>query len=43
MKLKLLKAAIFLAALTPLALLGYYAYTDNLGANPIEYITRSTG
>lgn len=43
MKLKLLKAAIFLAALTPLALLGYYAYTDNLGANPIEVITHWTG
>ena len=43
MKLKLLKAAIFLAALTPLALLGYYAYTGNLGANPIEVITHWTG
>ena len=43
MKLKLLKIAVFLASLTPLALLAYYAATANLGANPIEVITHWTG
>jgi sulfoxide reductase heme-binding subunit YedZ len=38
-----IKAVIFLACLIPLGLLGLDAYTDNLGANPIEVITRSTG
>jgi sulfoxide reductase heme-binding subunit YedZ len=39
----LLKTAVFLACLGPLAALGWKAYTDNLGANPIEVITRATG
>ena len=43
MKIKLLKVAAFLAALVPLALLGLKAYQGNLGANPIEVITHSTG
>ena len=43
MKLKLLKTAIFISSLTPLALLGWFAVTDNLGANPIEVITHWTG
>lgn len=43
MKVKLLKIAIFIAALIPLARLGWKAYSGNLGANPIEVITRSTG
>lgn len=43
MKLKLLKVAVFFAALLPLAHLGWKAYRDLLGANPIEVITRSTG
>lgn len=38
-----IKTIVFLACLTPLGLLGFDAYTDNLGANPIEVITRSTG
>jgi sulfoxide reductase heme-binding subunit YedZ len=38
-----IKIPVFSACLTPLAWLGYYAYTDNLGANPIEVITRWTG
>ena len=38
-----IKAVVFFACLIPLALLGLDAYTDNLGANPIEVITRSTG
>ncbi|HEX9444123.1 MAG TPA: protein-methionine-sulfoxide reductase heme-binding subunit MsrQ, partial [Candidatus Binatia bacterium] len=37
------KAAAFLACLTPIGLLAYYAYTDNLGANPIEVVTHWTG
>lgn len=37
------KAALFLACIIPLGLLGFDAYTDNLGANPIEVITRTTG
>jgi sulfoxide reductase heme-binding subunit YedZ len=43
LKLKLLKAAVFFAALIPLALLGLKAYQGNLGANPIEVITHATG
>lgn len=39
----MLQAGAFLACLIPLGLLGFDAYTDNLGANPIEVITRSTG
>ncbi len=43
MKTKLLKVIVFLAALIPLARLGWKAYRDMLGANPIEVITHSTG
>ena len=38
-----LKLAVFLACLFPLSQLLYYAFTDDLTANPIEYITRFTG
>jgi sulfoxide reductase heme-binding subunit YedZ len=38
-----LKLAVFLACLVPTAQLIYNALTDNLGANPIEAITRFTG
>lgn len=38
-----LKLALFLLALAPLAKLGIKAYLDELGANPIEKITRVTG
>jgi len=38
-----LKVACFLACLGPLAHLGWMAYNGNLGANPIEVITHSTG
>jgi methionine sulfoxide reductase heme-binding subunit len=38
-----LKPAVFLACLVPLAQLAYGFYTDDLTANPIEYITRFTG
>lgn len=38
-----LKVTLFTAALVPLAKLGHAAYTDSLGANPIEKITHLTG
>ena len=38
-----MKAAVFAACLIPLALLVYDGFTDGLGVNPIETITRSTG
>lgn len=38
-----LKAALFLASLIPLIRLSWYGYTSQLGANPIEFITRSLG
>ena len=38
-----LKTTVFLGGLIPLAQLAYRFYTDNLTANPIEYITRFTG
>lgn len=38
-----IKAALFLAALLPAVRLFLFALTDRLGANPIEFITRSSG
>lgn len=38
-----LKLAAFLACLLPLARLGWLAFDDGLGANPIEFVTRSLG
>ena len=38
-----IKSAAFIASLIPLGLLGLDAYNDNLGANPIELITRFFG
>jgi methionine sulfoxide reductase heme-binding subunit len=38
-----LKAVLFVACLIPLLRLGWLALHHGLGANPIEYITRSTG
>ena len=37
------KVAVFIAALYPLARIVVFGLTDRLGANPIEFITRSTG
>jgi sulfoxide reductase heme-binding subunit YedZ len=37
------QAAVFVAALLPFAWLFYGALTNNLGANPAEYLIRSTG
>lgn len=39
----LLKPALFLLCLIPLARLLWLGFHDGLGANPIEFITRSTG
>ena len=40
---KALKVILFGTGLVPLALLAWDGYAGNLGANPIETITRSTG
>lgn len=37
------KVLVFIACLGPLARLGWKAYSGGLGANPIEFITHSTG
>lgn len=37
------KVLVFLACLYPLGRLVLFGFTDRLGANPIEFITRSTG
>jgi sulfoxide reductase heme-binding subunit YedZ len=42
-QLTVLKTVLFLAALLPFARLFLFAFTDRLGANPIEFITRNTG
>jgi len=41
--LRYLKPALFLACLVPLARLGWLGFHSGLGANPIEFITHSTG
>lgn len=38
-----IKAGVFIASLIPLALLGWRALQGRLGANPIEFVTHSTG
>lgn len=40
---KCIKVALFALALLPAARLLLFGFTDRLGANPIEFITRSTG
>ena len=42
-QIKWIKAAVFAACLIPLARLVILGFGDGLGANPIEYITHSTG
>ena len=37
------KVVVFVLCLAPLGLLGWAAYTNGLGANPIEFITHATG
>jgi sulfoxide reductase heme-binding subunit YedZ len=41
--LRTMKPAVFLACLLPLARLGWKGFSGDLGANPIEVITHSTG
>jgi len=41
--LRAIKAALFALALLPLARLGLFAWLGKLTANPIEFVTRSTG
>jgi len=38
-----LKSALFLISLLPLGRLVWFGFHDDLGANPIEFVTRSTG
>jgi sulfoxide reductase heme-binding subunit YedZ len=40
---KVFKTILFVLALLPFARLAAFAFTDRLGANPIEFITRNTG
>jgi len=40
---RVFKPAVFLACLTPLALLLYHFFSDQLSANPVEDITNTTG
>jgi sulfoxide reductase heme-binding subunit YedZ len=42
-KIQALKCVVWIAALAPLARLGYRGYAGRLTANPIEFITLSTG
>ncbi|MBC7756326.1 MAG: sulfoxide reductase heme-binding subunit YedZ [Bdellovibrio sp.] len=42
-KINLVKVAIWLLALTPLARLVWLGFNDDLGANPVEFVERSTG
>lgn len=42
-QLQAIKLAVFIAALLPLARLIWLGFADQLSANPIEFITRSTG
>ncbi len=37
------KLVLFINGLVPLVLLGWDAYHHNLGANPVEFVTRTTG
>lgn len=39
----LIKSALFLIALIPLARLLYLGFTEDLSANPVEFVERSTG
>jgi methionine sulfoxide reductase heme-binding subunit len=43
MRIRLLKAVVWIACLTPLALLVWRGFHDDLGGNPIEKITHTTG
>jgi sulfoxide reductase heme-binding subunit YedZ len=40
---KIIKASLFALALLPFLRLAVFTFTDRLGANPVEFITRNTG
>lgn len=40
---KFLKTVVFTNSLVPVALLGWDAYHRRLGANPLEFVTHTTG
>ena len=40
---KIIKASLFVLALLPFLRLVAATFTDQLGANPVEFITRNTG
>ncbi len=40
---KFYKTLVFVNCLVPLALVGWDAYRNQLGANPLEFVTRTTG
>src|SRR5258708_35921720 len=42
-QIKWIKVAVFVACLIPLAHLFWQGFRNRLGANPVEYITHSTG
>ncbi len=42
-QIKAIKTVLFIACLLPLSRLVLFGFTDRLGANPVEFITRSTG
>ena len=42
-QLTLIKSLLFVIALLPFGRLALFTFTDQLGANPIEFITRNTG
>lgn len=42
-RLRIIKPLVFLAALYPLARLVFFGFTDRLSANPVQFITFSTG
>lgn len=40
---RFIKVAVFINSLVPLAVLGWDAYHNQLGANPLEFVTHATG
>src|SRR3569833_3291891 len=42
-QLRIIKIVLFSAALLPFVRLPVFAFTEQLGANPVEFITRNTG
>src|SRR3569833_1656065 len=42
-QLRIIKIVLFSAALLPFVRLPVFAFTEQLGANPVEFVTRNTG